>query len=139
MSPQSLLFLADLILVIHVAFVAFVIFGQILVLIGWPLGWNWIKNFWFRLLHLLGIGIVVLQAWLGIICPLTIWEMNLREKAGAETYSGSVIAHWLGELLYYQAPLWVFTAAYTLFGLAVVATWWWVRPSGFRKKPTIEK
>ena len=63
---------------------------------------------------------------------LSTWEMNLREKAGAETYSGSFIAHWLRELLYYQAPLWVFTAAYTLFGPAVLATWWCVRPFRFR-------
>ena len=68
------------------------------------------------------------QAWLGRICPLTTWEMALRQRAGQATYGESFIAHWLGRLLYWDAPPWVFTAAYTLFGLAVLATWWRLPP-----------
>jgi len=127
-TPDSYIFLADLLLFIHVAFVAFVVLGQIWILLGGALKWNGVRNPWFRLAHLIGIGIVVVQAWLGIICPLTRWEMALREKAGASTYSGSFIAYWMDRLLYYDGPLWVFTLVYTLFGLSVLASWWWVRP-----------
>lgn len=67
-----------------------------------------------------------------MICPLTTWEMLLRERAGQEAYEGAFIAYWLHTLLYFQAPQWVFAVAYTLFGLLVVATWIWVPP---RKKP----
>ncbi len=122
---------ADLLLFTHVLFVVFVIAGLILVLAGWALKWSWVRNPWFRFAHLAAIGFVVVQSWLGQICPLTIWEMQLRAKAGDSTYTGSFIAHWLGELLYYQAPAWVFALAYTCFGLLVLATWFWVRPRSF--------
>ncbi|MDJ0941467.1 MAG: DUF2784 domain-containing protein [Woeseiaceae bacterium] len=132
MEPAArYLLAADLLLFTHVLFVVFVIAGLILVLAGWALKWSWVRNPWFRFAHLAAIGFVVVQSWLGQICPLTIWEMQLRAKAGDSTYTGSFIAHWLGELLYYQAPAWVFALAYTCFGLLVLATWFWVRPRSF--------
>ena len=131
---QTTLYLlaADAILLLHVLFVAFVISGLLLISAGYFRGWAWVRNPWFRLAHILAIGVVVLQAWLGRICPLTIWEMALRKKAGDATYEGSFIGHWLQSLLYYDAPAWVFTVAYTGFGLLVVATWILVRPRPFR-------
>jgi len=125
--------LADLVLLTHIAFVAFMVVGLLLIFIGGCCGWRWIRNPWFRSLHLAGIGVVVVQTWLGIICPLTTWEMQLREKAGDATYAGDFIAHWLQRLLYYEAPPWMFTVAYTLFGLAVFGSWWRFRPRLFRK------
>ena len=124
---------ADLLLIGHFSFVLFVVFGFALILIGRPLGWGWVRNPWFRLAHLAAIGVVALQSWIGVICPLTTWEMALRERAGEGVYSGTFISHWLESLLYYRAPAWVFTVCYTLFALAVVASWFWVRPRPFRK------
>ena len=122
---------ADAILVLHSGFVVFVVLGLLLILAGGKLGWEWVRNPWFRIAHLAGIGVVVLQAWLGQICPLTIWEMSLREKAGETTYAGSFIQHWLHELLYYEAPMWVFAVCYTVFGLMVAASWYFIRPRPF--------
>ena len=119
---------ADLVLYLHVFFVVFVIVGLVLIYAGHLFGWAWIRNGWFRLLHLIAIAIVVLQAWLGVICPLTILEMWLRARAGDATYPGSFIAHWVETLLYYDAPAWVFTLCYTVFGLIVIASWVWIRP-----------
>ena len=126
--------LADLVLITHVSFVLFVIIGLVLILVGGGLGWSWVRNPWFRAFHLGSIGLVVIQAWLGIICPLTILEMHLREKAGDVTYEGSFVAYWLHKLLFYQAPPWVFIVCYTVFGFAVAASWWKVRPRPFRAK-----
>lgn len=123
---------ADMVLVTHIAFVCFVVLGLILILCGGFLGWRWVLNPWFRMLHLAGIGLVVLQAWLGVICPLTTLERYLRESAGDQTYSGSFVSHWLHNLLFYQAPMWAFTVCYTLFGLAVVVSWVKFRPRPFR-------
>ncbi len=120
--------IADVILLIHVLFVAFVVLGLVLTLVGGYLGWGWVRNVRFRLLHLLAIGFVVIQSWLGGVCPLTRWESTLRARAGGEVYSGSFIAHWLHRLLYYDAPPWVFGLCYTLFGALVLASWWWVAP-----------
>ena len=119
---------ADLILVLHTAIVVFIVGGLVLILAGGLRGWPWVRNPVFRLLHLVAIAIVVLQAWLGQICPLTTWEMALRARAGDATYAGSFIAHWLQALLYYEAPLWVFAVCYTIFGALVVLAWYWVRP-----------
>lgn len=125
---QLYLLAADSILLLHVLFVAFVVVGLILIFIGRWRGWRWVYRFCWRLAHLLAIAYVVLQSWLGAICPLTIWEMRLREQAGDAVYAGAFIAHWLEQLLYYRAPPWVFIVLYTLFGACVVASWFWVRP-----------
>ena len=127
---------ADLLLLVHTLFVVFVVLGLLLILAGRSLGWSWVRNPWFRLAHLAAIGVVVSQAWLGIVCPLTTWEMALREKAGDALYSGAFVAHWLEELLYYQAPPSVFTVAYTVFAALVVLSWFWVRPRPFGRAGT---
>ena len=125
---------ADLLLVTHVLFVLFVVGSLLLVIAGGIRGWEWVRNPWFRLAHLVSIGIVVVQAWFGVICFLTNWEMALRAKAGQATYAGTFISHWLGELLYYQAPAWVFAVAYSVFGLLVVLSWLWVRPRPIKEQ-----
>jgi hypothetical protein len=119
---------ADLLLLFHTLLVAFVILGLVATLVGYFRQWNWVRNIWFRLSHLVVIVIVVLQAWLGVLCPLTIWEMELRAKAGQGGYEGSFIQHWLETILYYNAPDWVFILVYTLFGALVVASWFLVKP-----------
>lgn len=122
---------ADAILITHALFVVFVVAGLILIFTGKLLSWSWVRNPWFRLVHLISIGIVVLQSWLDIVCPLTTWEMALRSKAGDTVYAGSFVAHWVGTLLYYLAPEWVFIVCYTVFGILVLASWFWVRPRPF--------
>ncbi|WP_372882872.1 DUF2784 domain-containing protein [Psychromonas sp.] len=116
-------YIADTILFIHFSFVVFVILALILIVIGGYLKWVWIRNWWFRLTHLAGICFVVVQSWLGLICPLTTFEMWLREQINEAQYSGSFIQYWLQRILYYQAPDWVFTFIYTTFGLLVIVSW----------------
>jgi hypothetical protein len=93
---------------------------------------------WFRLAHLGAIAIIVAETWFGVVCPLTTLEMWLRRKTGETTYAGSFIQHWLQRILYYDAPPWVFTLAYSLFALAVVATWWYFPPRTRRRGQTDE-
>jgi hypothetical protein len=125
---------ADLVLAAHASFVVFVILALVLVLVGGVRGWSWVRNPWFRLVHLLAIGFVVAQAWLQAICPLTTLEMALRSRAGDAVYRGSFIAHWMEALLYYQAPQWVFAVCYTAFGLLVLASWIIVRPRSLSRR-----
>lgn len=134
MNSDMLRVLADVVLIAHVSFVAFVVIGLLLILIGGFRGWNWIRNPWFRGVHLATIGFVIVQTWLGAVCPLTTLEMDLRERAGEETYRGGFIAYWLHQLLFYEAPPWVFSAAYTVFGFAVAVSWLKFRPRPFRTK-----
>jgi hypothetical protein len=121
--------LADTVLAVHAAIAAFVVAGLVLVVAGNVRHWPWVNNLWLRLAHLAAIAIVVGESWFGIICPLTTLEMWLRAKAGAAYYGGGFMEHWVGRLLYYDAPPWVFLLVYTLFGLAVLATWWYFPPT----------
>ncbi|MDR9425201.1 MAG: DUF2784 domain-containing protein [Marinobacter sp.] len=128
MSDYWFLILADLLLVLHTLLVAFVVLGLLATLIGYVRNWRWVRNYWFRLSHLVVIAVVVLQSWLGVLCPLTSWEMALRERAGEAGYDGSFIEYWLQSFLYYSAPDWVFILVYTVFGALVVLSWFLVRP-----------
>ena len=120
--------LADAVLVLHVGIVLFIVGGLLLVVIGNLRGWRWVNRRAFRIAHLAAIAIVVGEAWFGAVCPLTTLEMGLRAEARSPTFDGSFIEHWLQRLLYYTAPGWVFGLAYTLFGLVVAATWWYLPP-----------
>jgi polyferredoxin len=125
--------LADVVLSLHVAIVAFVVGGLVLVVAGNLRAWRWVNALWFRLAHLAAIAVVVAEAWFGAACPLTSLEMWLRAKARTSTYAGSFIEYWLQRILYYEAPTWVFTVGYSLFGVVVAATWWYFPPSFNRR------
>jgi hypothetical protein len=120
--------LADLVLSLHVAIVVFVVGGLVFIIVGNLRAWPRANALWFRGAHLAAILVVVAEAWVGAVCPLTTFEMWLRTKARTTTYAGSFIEHWLQRILYYDAPAWVFAFAYSLFGLVVVATWWYFPP-----------
>ncbi len=120
--------LADLILVFHFLFIIFVVGGQLLIIFGLVFKWPWVRNYWFRILHLAAIWFVVVQAWVGEICPLTSWENTLRARAGEATYAGGFIQHWLHKVIFFQAEPWVFGLVYTLFGLLVLLTWVYGKP-----------
>lgn len=130
-TSKDFLLAADMVLATHVLFVGFIIFGLLFIFIGKLRSWSWIRNPWFRLLHLVAIGVVVIQAWFGIICPLTELEMALRLQAADMVYSGSFISYWLGKVLYYELSPWVFVFSYTVFAAVVIYSWFWIRPRRF--------
>ncbi|MEO7152824.1 MAG: DUF2784 domain-containing protein [Burkholderiaceae bacterium] len=125
--------LADAVLMLHVAIAVFVVGGLVLTLAGNWRGWRWVNRVGLRVAHALAIAVVTAEAWLGLECPLTTLEQALRVGAGAATYDGGFIAHWLQRLLYYAAPPEVFLVGYTLFAAAVLATWWRYPP--VRRRP----
>lgn len=113
---------ADAVVVVHAAYVGFVVLGLGVILIGCVLRWQWVRNVWFRVVHLVMIGIVVVEALFGITCPLTTWENSLRRAAGETARAESFVGRWVHDLLFYDAPPWAFTVAYCLFGGVVLAT-----------------
>jgi hypothetical protein len=116
--------LADAVLVLHAGFVAFVLGGLLAIVLGNLRGWQRVNTIGFRAAHLAAIAIVVAQAWLGMECPLTTLESWLRTRAGETGYAHDFLAHWLHQMLFFRAPAWVFTLAYSAFALAVLAVWW---------------
>jgi len=116
--------LADTILLIHFAFVLFVVGGLLLTWLGAWRRWQWIRNRRFRIAHLAAIVFVSGEALLGIMCPLTEWEDALRGAPSDKSF----IARWVHQLMFFSAPEWVFTVLYVAFALVVAATWWFVPP-----------
>lgn len=112
------------ILLVHFAIIAFNVAGCVLVPIGAWRGWRWVREFWWRLAHLLSFAVVALQAVLGRACFLTIWQGDLAGRVHAPP----LIATWINHIIYWPLPLWVFAVAYVVIFVYVIALWLWVRP-----------
>jgi hypothetical protein len=120
--------LADLVVVLHFAYVAFVVGGMAAILAGIALHWPWVRNFWFRTIHLLMIGVVVLESVCHVLCPLTEWENRLRELGGQTADTRSFIGRWVHRLMFVDASSTALTTGYCLFGLAVLLVWIFAPP-----------
>lgn len=127
--------LANAVLVTHVGVVLFVVAGLPLIFIGAARRWGWVRDMRVRLLHLAAIGYVAMQSWFGLVCPLTTLEQWLRVRAGLPIQEGEFVVRWLRTLLFFEAPPWVFTAAYTAFAALVALAWWRVPPARSRRAP----
>jgi hypothetical protein len=114
--------LADVLVVVHFLFVAFVVVGQVLIMIGAPLRWRWARNFWFRFAHLACIAIVASEAAANIKCPCTVWEDQLRAAAGQQVAEGTFMGRLAHNLLFYNADPALFPPMHMLFGALVLET-----------------
>ena len=85
-------FLADCVIFVHLAYVAFAVIGLLLTLIGLGLRWQWVRNLRFRVAHLVMVEVVALEGWFNIRCPLTDVEWLLRAERRADT--DVMIARW---------------------------------------------
>ncbi len=114
--------LADALVAVHVGYVSFVVLGQVAILVGILRGWSWIRNLYFRLAHLVAIVVVALEAVLGIDCPLTVWEAELRTLAGENAAAGSFVGRLLHGAIFVDLPPWALNALHISFAVIVVAT-----------------
>jgi hypothetical protein len=118
--------LADVVVAIHALYVGFVVFGLVAILIGYARRWRWVRNLYFRILHLVAIAFVCAESIIGIDCPLTTLENALRLGAGQNGYGNDFINYWLDRLIFYDFPPPVFTIVYLAFGIVVLSTLWLV-------------
>lgn len=116
-------FLADLVAFIHLLYVLFVVLGQITIIIGVFRNWGFVRNFWFRIIHLAAILIVSFQEIFNLRCPLTILEDYLNDLAGRHYEKDlTFIGRLLNKLIYHEFPDWVFSMMYIGFGGLVLLT-----------------
>lgn len=120
---------ADCIVVAHMGYVLTVVLGLPAIWWGIVRKHRWARNVWWRCGHLAMILVVVAESWAGITCPLTIWEQQLREAAGGQSYQGSFLGNLVHNLLFYDLEPWVFTMLYTAFGSLVLASFIVAPPS----------
>ncbi len=112
--------LADIIVVFHLAYACFVLFGFLAIVIGSHRNWNWIRNFPFRITHLACTVFVPLETIIRITCPLTTLENFLLRIAGQEVYNRSFIGNLVSKILFYDAPEWVFATIYAALAVLVI-------------------
>ena len=131
LKPISYDTIADAVLTLHVAVVVFIVGGLFAIVLGNRRGLHlpWLNALWFRLTHLVAILFVMAESWLQVACPLTTLELWLRIRSNSNAgLNGSLAAakciqYWLGKVLYFTAPWWVFAIAYSLFATLVVISW----------------
>ena len=120
------IWLADIVVAVHVAYVACVVFGLFLVLAGKALGWEWVSNRWIRGIHLAMILIVVGRSFICTDCPLTTWEDDLRTMGKQVDLEGSRVGYVLHTIIHPGLPTWAYPVIYVIFAGVVIATLWWV-------------
>lgn len=128
LAPAVAGLLADAVLVLHVAIVAFVLLGLVAIPLGAWRRWRWVRGIRWRAAHVLLMLFIALQAWMGALCPLTVWEQALRRRAGEASFDESFVEHWLARLIFLDAPWWAFVAAYTAVAAGLVLAWFAVPP-----------
>ena len=119
MDSQSL---ADLVLFFHLSYASFVVIGFTILIPGLPLGWKIAQNFKFRLAHMGAICFVGIEALLGLMCPLTIFENELRGLSNEQR--PSFIAELMSSILYYDLPPWVFSSIYLSLSALALGSFW---------------
>ena len=113
---------ADAMVVIHCAYVGYVVLGQLAIWLGWLLGWRWVRNFWFRTTHLAAIAFVAFEEAIAMDCPLTVWEAQLRTLAGKDVRAGTFMGRLFHDLLFLPLPAQYFTWMHVGFAALVVGT-----------------
>lgn len=127
MSGAVASWLADAVLIVHLAFILFVVAGALLVL-RWPrLGW----------VHVPCVVWGALIEFTGGVCPLTPLEVALRQQAGQAGYAGGFIEHYVSGLIYpdgLSRLTQLFLGLFVLMvnGLAYLRLW---RRNGLRRGP----
>lgn len=113
---------ADAVLIVHFAYVVFVVSGFLLIPLGVWRGWRWTRGVRYRVLHSAAIGYVAFEQVFHITCPLTLWEYRLRGGAGAPH---AFVPRLLQTVLFHGWPRPVFTGLY--LGLVAWALFYWWR------------
>tara|TARA_B100000989_G_C19371078_1_gene397454 strand:- start:108 stop:482 length:375 start_codon:yes stop_codon:yes gene_type:complete len=106
-----MILIADIVLLFHFFIVVFITFGFVLIPIGYNFDWLWIKNKKLRLLHFGMMIFITFETLLGIACPLTILENNLRGVDENQLF----ISIWISEIIYWDFPSNFFIILYFLF------------------------
>lgn len=121
--------MAELILALHLAVIAFNIGGLVVIPIGARLQWTWVRGRWWRLLLVISWAVVALQALLGRACFLTLMQADLSSSAERTP----LIARWVNSVVYWPLPLWAFTVLYVLLFALVLWLWRAVPPRPWRR------
>ncbi len=120
------LVLAEVVLTFHLGIILFNIFGFVVIPLGAWRGWRFVRGFRWRILHILLMLAVALQALAGRACILTLWQDALAGLGPAHT---PLVVRWVDAVIFWPLPLWVIGLAYVVLFLYVLALLWLVPPA----------
>ena len=120
--------LAATVLAVHLAVIAFNVFGLVAIPLGAALGWRFVRERGWRLVHLGLLAVVAVQAVAGRACFLTTLQGALSGAGGRTT---PLIMGFVNRIIYWPLPMWVFTAIYVVVMVYALALWWIVPPRGY--------
>jgi hypothetical protein len=144
-DPQRL---ADIVTLVHFSIAAFIVLGQLLILIGWPLRWEWVRNFWFRVAHLGTLTFIVVQTLCNFHCPLTMLEEYLRDGSLTNLQDSPAFVVFCHRILFWPAYTFDYSESVDLTGPAigfgtflalVVLTWIMAPPRWPFSKTTVRQ
>ena len=122
--------LADLVFLFHALVVIFNVGGLVVIYVGGPLGWAWVRHRGFRIAHLSLMGLVTVEAIFGLTCPLTWLEDRLRGVATDQSF----VNRWVTAFIYWNAPPWIFAVLYALVLTALIVAWFVWPPAASKKQ-----
>ncbi len=124
--------MANVVLGVHALVVLFNVGGLLMIAIGGPLGWAWVRRRPFRVTHIALMAFVTAEAIFGVTCPLTLLEDWLRGVANEQGF----VQRWVAALIYWNAPPWVFVLMYAGFLMALIVAWFRWPPAAKIKQTT---
>ena len=127
MSPEFLRVLASAVLYLHFAVVLFNIFWLIAIPLGARQGWMFVRSFGWRVVHLIVLAVVALQAAIGALCFLTVWQAQLLKAAGGPANDMSALDRLIARAVFWPLPFWAFVVLY-LAALSYAVALWWLFP-----------
>ncbi len=126
LDRATLHFAALAVLYFHSAVVLFNVFWLIAVPLGAWFGWQFVRSFGWRILHLAALVIVAAQAAAGRLCFLTLIQNELQAASGGAT-PPSPLTRIIMDVIYWPLPGWVFAPLYML-ALGFAAYLWFAVP-----------
>lgn len=132
LDPAMLHLAALAVLYFHFTVVVFNVFWLVAVPLGAWLGWEFVRSFGWRIVHLATMVIVAGQAAAGRLCFLTIFQNDLQSASGGAT-PPSLLTRLVFNAIYWPLPDWVFAPLYVL-ALAFTAFLWFAVPPHRRRR-----
>ena len=119
---------SEIVLLFHFCIFLFVILSFFLIPLGYSRKWEWVKNKYYRLIHLILMGIIFIETILGFMCPLTILENFLRN----DIEINNKITQIIHQVMYWDLPTYQFIILYLLSLLYLIFLWFFFKPD-FKK------
>ena len=119
---------SEIVLLFHFSIFLFMILSFILIPLGYHKKWKWVKNKYYRLIHLVLMGIIFIETILGFMCPLTILENFLRN----DIKINNKITQIIHQIMYCDLPTYQFITLYLLSLSYLIFLWFFFKPD-FKK------